>query len=127
MSVLDLETSRDLRRVERALKRREKMLGNSETIVMAKNDITEQDRSLFGTPVRYEVDVCIPLTDLKRDLNEVRLHLAECIKILEDGGTAHDRRFAVHRRLSRIRATLHLRKKERTIKGLGDLLREQSE
>lgn len=127
MSLSDLETQRNLRSVERALKRRQRTLGESETIIMAKEDISASDRNLFGTPVRYEVDVCIPITDLKRDLNEVRLHLAECIKILEDGGTAHDRRFAVHRRLSRIRATLHLRKKERTIKGLGEMLREQGE
>lgn len=127
MSLSDLETQRNLRSVERALKRRQRTLGESETIIMAKEDISASDRNLFGTPVRYEVDVCIPITDLKRDLNEVRLHLAECIKILEDGGTAHDRRFAVHRRLSRIRATLHLRKKERTIKGLSEMLREQGE
>ena len=113
MSLSELDVSRDLRRVERALKRRQRTLGESETIVMARDDITETDRDLFGRPVRYEIDVCIPVTDLKRDLNEVRLHLAECIKLLEEGGTLHDRRFAVHRRLSRIRATLHLRKKER--------------
>lgn len=127
MSLSDLETQRNLRSVERALKRRQRTLGESETIIMAKEDISASDRNLFGTPVRYEVDVCIPIADLKRDLNEVRLHLAECIKILEDGGTAHDRRFAVHRRLSRIRATLHLRKKERAIKGLSEMLREQDE
>lgn len=127
MNMTDLETQRDLRRVERALKRRQRTLGESETIVMAKNDITASDRNLFGTPVRFEVDVCIPITDLKRDLNEIRLHLAECIKIIEDGGTMHDRRFAVHRRLSRIRATLHLRKKERTTKGLSEVLRDQGE
>lgn len=127
MSMLDMDVSKDLRRVERALKRRQRILGESETIVMAKDDITESDRNLFGRPVRYEIDVCIPITDLKRDLNEIRLRLADCIKILEDGGTTHDRRFAVHRVLSRVRASLHLRKKEREVKGLSELLQEQRE
>lgn len=127
MSMTDLETQRDLRRVERALKRRQRTLGESETIVMAKEDITSSDRNLFGTPVRYEIDVCIPITDLKRDLNTIRLRLADCIKILEDGGTTHDRRFAVHRVLSRIRAELHLRKKERADPNLSNVLREQPE
>lgn len=123
----DLETTRNLQRAERAKKRLERTFGPSETIIMAKDDITAADRDLFGRPVRYEIDVCIPITDLKRDLNEIRLHLAECIKILEDGTTQHDRRFAVHRRLSRIRATLHLRKKERDNPRLKELLREQNE
>lgn len=127
MSMTDLETARNLRSVERALKRRQRTLGESETIVMAKDDITAADRELFGRPVRFEIDVCIPMTDLKRDLNEIRLHLAECIKILENGGTQHDRRFAVHRRLSRIRATLHLRKKERDNPKLKEALRDQYE
>lgn len=125
MTMMDLETQRDLHRVERALKRREKALGKSETIVMAKDDITESDRNLFGTPVRFEIDVCVPITDLKADLAEIRRRLADCITILEAGGTTHDRRFAVHRIVSRIRATLHLRRKEREVKGLSELLREQ--
>src|SRR4029078_11061056 len=116
-----------LRRVERALRRRERTLGSSETIVMGKEDITAADRDLFGHPVPCEIHVCIPLTDLKRDLNEIRLRLADCIKILEDGGTAHDRRFAVHRLLSRMRASLAVRKKERDVKGLSEVLRGQGE
>lgn len=127
MSLTELETQRGLRRVERALKRRERTLGTSETIVMAKEDITETDRDLFGRPVRFEVDVCIPLTDLKADLAEIRRRLGDCIAILERGGTAHDRRFGVHRVLSRVRAGLHLNKKERSTKGLSEALREQRE
>jgi hypothetical protein len=121
MSITELETSRDQRRVERALKRLQNTLGKSETIVMAKDDISDADRDLFGRPVRYEIDVCIPIADLKHDLNEIRLRLADCIKILEGGGTTHDRRFAVHRTLSRIRATLHRNKRER-VKPLPDSL-----
>ena len=122
MSITDLETSRDLRRVERALKRRQRTLGESETIVMARDEITESDRNLFGRPVRFEIDVCIPITDLKKEINELRLRLADCITILESEGTQHDRRFAVHRVLSRIRATLHLEKKRRAGKGYPDSL-----
>jgi hypothetical protein len=120
----DMETARNLRSVERALKRRERTLGNSETIVMAKDDITDADRDLFGRPVRFEIDVCIPITDLKRDLAEIRRRLGDCIAILERGGTQHDRRFSVHRVLSRVRATLHRQKKERD-KPLPDSLYEQ--
>lgn len=126
MSLNGLDVSRDLRRVERALKRREKTLGNSETIVMAKDDISKADRDLFGTPVRFEIDVCIPITDLKNDLAEIRRRLADCQAIIDRGGTMHDRRFAVHRVLSRIRATLHRNKRERD-KPLPDSLTTQRE
>lgn len=113
MSLNDLDVQRNLRSVERALKRRQRTLGDSETIIMAKDDITQADRDLFGRPVRFEIDVCIPITDLKRDLAEIRRRMGDCIAILERGGTQHDRRFSVHRILSRVRATLHRQKKER--------------
>lgn len=125
MNMTDLETQRDLRRVERALKRRQRTLGESETIVMAKNDITDYDRNLFGRPVRFEIDVCVPLDHLKKDISIIRAELTNCLALLEAGGTAHDRRFGVHRKLSAIRAKLHLRKKELADPNLSNVLRAQ--
>lgn len=127
MSITQLDTLRDRHRVERALKRREKTLGKSETIVMAKSDVTALDRDLFGTPVRFEIDVCVPIDHLKKDLSMIRAELGNCIAFLEAGGTTHDRRFGVHRKLSAIRAKLHLRKKELGNPNLSNLLRGQDE
>lgn len=126
MSLTDLETSRSLRRAERALKRRERTFGISE-VVMAKNEITETDRNLFGRPVRFEVDVCVPIEHLRKDLNMMKADLADCLRVLDMGGSAHDRRFGVHRKLSAIRAKLSLRKKELSDPNLTNVLRGQSE
>lgn len=124
MSVTDLETGRSLRRVERALRQRERILGPSEVVM--KDKITESDKNLFGRPVRFEVDVCIPITDLKKDLAEIRRRLADCIAHLETDGTTHDRRFAVHRILSRVRAEMHFQKRQRA-KPLPEVLLKQQE
>lgn len=126
MSLTELEATKDLRRVERALQRRERVLGKNEAIVMS-DEITETDKRLFGRPVRFEIDVCAPVAQLKADINDIRLRLAECIKILEEekGWTAHDRRFSVHRKLSAVRAGIYLRRKEREVKGLSELLKKQ--
>lgn len=103
MSMTTLDAERDLRKVERALKRREREIGRSEVIVMG-DQITEADRDLFGRPVRFEVDVCIPIADLKTLLNGIRADLGNAIKILETTGPANDRRFSAHRCLCRARA-----------------------
>jgi hypothetical protein len=61
--------------------------------------ITDYDRALFGRPVRIEVDVTVPLDELRRQLNTIRAELTNAIAELERGGPVHDRRFSVHRRL----------------------------
>lgn len=125
MSMTDLETQRDLRRVERALKRRQRTLGESDTIVMAKDDITAADRELFGRPVRFEIDVCVPIDHLKKDLNMIQAEIRNCIAFLETKGSTHDRRFGVHRKLCAIRAKLSLHKKELLDPRLSALLNSQ--
>jgi hypothetical protein len=62
--------------------------------------ITDYDRALYGRPVRIEIDVTVPLAELKRQLNTVRAEMTNAIAELERGDRpAHDRRFSVHRRL----------------------------
>lgn len=124
MSMTELETQRDIRRVERAKKRLERAVGSNEVIVMAKNEITAYDRDLFGRPVRFEIDVCVPIDHLKTDLNMIQAELRNCIAFLETKGSTHDRRFGVHRKLSAIRAKLSLRKKVLADPNLNNVLRE---
>lgn len=103
MSMTTLDIERDRRKVERALRKREREVGQSETILMG-DQITDSDRDLFGRPVRIEVDVCVPIADLKRLLGGVKADLENAIRVLETTGPANDRRFSAHRCLCRARA-----------------------
>jgi hypothetical protein len=105
MSISAVEIDRDRRRVERALKRREQELGKGEHVLS--DEVDQMGRDLYGRPVRIEIDVCVPLDDLKKMLNMVRADLTNAILMLERGGSPHDRRFACHRLLSAARAKAH--------------------
>lgn len=102
MSMTELEIDRDRRRVERALRRREKELGKGEHVLS--DEVDQMGRDLYGRPVRIEIDVCVPLDDLKKMLNSVRADLTNAILMLERSGSPHDRRFACHRLLTAARA-----------------------
>lgn len=121
MSMTTLDAERDLRKVERALKKREKEIGRSEVIQMG-DRITESDRDLFGRPVRIEVDVCVPIADLKTLLNGIRADLGDAIKVLEKTGPANDRRFSAHRCLCRARAKAYRLRQDLLIRGKADAL-----
>jgi hypothetical protein len=53
----------DVQKGLQAMAKRAQQLGKSDPTV---EEITDYDRRRFGMAVRFEVDVCIPLPDLKR-------------------------------------------------------------
>ena len=89
----------DLQRQREAMAKRAQTFG----LVQDSPDedaITEYDRRLYGRPVRIEIDVAVPMAELKRQLNTVRAELTNSILELErTERPANDRRFTVHRRL----------------------------
>lgn len=117
MTALDIE--RDRRKVERAMRKREQEVGRSETILMGEK-ITEDDLDLFGRPVRIEIDVCVPIADLKTLLNGIKADLMNAIKVLELTSPANDRRFSAHRCLCRARAKAYRLRQDLLIRGKTD-------
>jgi hypothetical protein len=74
--------------------------------------ITDYDRALYGRPVRIEIDVCVPIAELRRQLNTVRAELTNAIAELERSGPANDRRFSVHRRLCGAKVAVYQSRQE---------------
>lgn len=99
VSPMDLD--RDRRKVERAMRKRQREMGGDNP---TRPEITNYDRTLFGRPVRIEVDVCIGIDDLRTLLNGIRADLTNAILHLERSGDPSDRRHAAHMQLSRARA-----------------------
>ena len=88
----------DLQKAKEAMGKRMQTFG----VIQDTSDedtITDYDRRLYGTPVRIEIDVAVPMAELKRQLNTVRAEMTNALMALERGGSANDRRFTVHRRL----------------------------
>jgi hypothetical protein len=100
----------DVQKGLQAMARRAQQLVKSDPTV---EEITDYDRRRFGMAVRFEVDVCIPLPDLKRELNLIRAELTNCIAILERSGSGNERRKMVHSRLRDIRGELKYQRQER--------------
>ena len=113
LSPMDVE--RDRRKVERAMRKRARQMGAVDPIVEEK--ITEYDQTLFGRPVRVELDVCIPIDDLKKLLNGVRADITNAIMVLEQSGAPNDRRFTAHQHLQRARAKAYCLRKELLVRG----------
>lgn len=74
--------------------------------------ITDYDRALYGRSVRIDLDVCVPLDELRHMLNTVRAEITNALAELDRSGPAHDRRFAVHRKLSMAKAHVYRRRQE---------------
>jgi hypothetical protein len=96
MSMTTLDIERDRRKVERAMRKKARQMG---AIDPTREEIPEYDRNLFGRPVRIEVDVCVPLDELRKLLNSIRADVTDALIALEKQGTPSDRRYAAHRRL----------------------------
>lgn len=79
--------------------------------------ITDYDRALYGRPVRIEIDVTVPIDELRRQLNSVRAGLTNAIIELERAGPAPQRRFAVHRLLSMAKVVVFQSRKEIKLRG----------
>lgn len=100
----------DLQRQEEAIARRAMQLGSNDPTI---EQVTEYDRRLFGTPVRLELDVTIPLPQLKQEINAIRAQLTNCLATLEQDASTNTRRHMVHSRLCALRAQLRADREER--------------
>jgi hypothetical protein len=100
----------DLQRQEEAIAKRAMQLGSSDPTI---EKITEYDLRLFGTPVRFEIDVTIPIPQLKREINSIRAQLTNCLATLEQSSGTNTRRHMVHSKLCALRAQLHADRDER--------------
>lgn len=113
VSPMDLE--RDRRKVERAMAKRTRQMGAVNPITEA--TITEYDKTLFGRPIRIEIDVCIPIDDLLKLLNGVRADITNAMMALERSGPPNDRRFSAHQQLQRARAKAYVLRQELLLRG----------
>lgn len=105
-AIIDLQRERD------AMARRAAQFKQTDPTV---EQITDYDRRRFGQAVRFEIDVCIPVDDLKHELNMIRAEITNCIAILERKGTGNERRKMVHSRLSDVRGELRFLRQEREL------------
>lgn len=103
----------DLQRQGEAMAKRAMTLGQADPTV---DEITEYDRRRFGTAVRFEIDVCGHLQDLKADLNKIRGELTNCLAILEQKASANARRHMVHMHLAALRVDLRYDRTERKVR-----------
>ena len=118
MSSLEAATMKDLRKVERAARRREKALGLTPA-PPASEDVSDYERnSALGRAVRLEIDVCIPLAELKKNLASVGNEITNALAAFEKFPSAADKRKAAHWALSRAKAEVYYRKREREMRDL---------
>lgn len=103
----------DLRRQEDAIAARAMALGQADPTL---EEITEFDRQTFGTATRFEIDVCVPIADLKREISTIRAELANCLATLEQRTGGNVRRHMVHSRLVMLRAHLRRERQERKVR-----------
>jgi len=92
------------------LSQRAMALGMSDPTI---NEITEYDRRAFGQAVRFEIDVCQPIPQLKQELNSIRAALTNCLVLLEQNASGNTRRRMVHSDLTGLRSELKYRRNER--------------
>ena len=108
---------KDFRKVERAMKRRAKALGIEPE--PEATELSEFDRnSALGRAVRLEVDVCIPLAELKKNLLSVRNEVTNALAAMETYPVLRDKLHAVHWALGRAKAEIYYRKREREVRDL---------
>lgn len=88
-------------------------------------EITDYDRRHFGTAVRFEIDVCGNIQDLKKDINTIRAELTNCLVTLEQNAPGNVRRHMVHSRLASLRAELKFRRKERNDQGFRQIVQSE--
>lgn len=122
-TAVEIAAMKDLKKVERAAMRRAKVLGIEPE--KPSEEVSEYERnSALGRAVRLEVDVCIPLAELKKNLMSVRNEVADALAAMEKFPNAADKRKAVHWSLGRAKAEIYYRKREREMR---DLRKPQSQ
>lgn len=112
---VEMAARKNLKNVERAAARRRKALGIEPQ--PAVEELSEVDRnSALGRAVRIEVDVCIPLAELKKNLLSVRNEVTNALAALETFPVLRDKLHAVHWALGRAKAEIYYRKREREVR-----------
>src|SRR5512139_1415891 len=113
-SAVEVAAMKNLRNVERAAKRRAKALGIESKPQV--EEISEYDRnSALGRAVRLEIDVCVPMAELRKNLASVRNEITNALAALDNFPSLTDKLHAVHWALSRAKAEIYYRKREREV------------
>ena len=111
MSLLVQEAAlRQLRKEEKAMVKRRKILGEEPAVVM--DEISDYDRASFGRAVRIEIDVCVPLSDLRKMLQDARNEINNALVAMDRGGPPNDQRHAAHRALSRAKGAIYYQRQK---------------
>lgn len=114
---VEVAAMKDLKKVERAIQRRRKALGIE--VVPANEELSEFDRnSALGRAVRLEIDVCIPLAELRKNLMSVRNEVTNALAALDRYSDLRDKLQAAHWALGRAKAEIYYRKREREVRDL---------
>jgi hypothetical protein len=109
---------KDLKKVERAMKRRQKALG-IEPAPPASDEVSDFERnSALGRAVRLEIDVCIPLAELRQNLASVRNEVTNALASMDKFPLPGDKRKAIHWAMGTAKAQIYYRKREREMRDL---------
>lgn len=114
---VEVAAMKNLKNVERAAKRRAKVLGIESKPQV--EELSEHDRnSALGRAVRLEIDVCIPLAELRKNLASVRNEVSNALAALDKFPMLTDKLHAAHWALGRAKAEIYYRKREREVRDL---------
>jgi hypothetical protein len=111
------QAMKSVRNAERAAARRAKALGVE--LPKASDEVTDYERqSALGRAVRLEIDVCIPLAELRKNLASVRNEINNALAEMDKFPAPEDQRKAVHWKISKAKSEIYYRKKERETRDL---------
>ena len=120
---VEVAAVKDFEREKRRMARRAKALGIEPP--NPADEISDYDRnSALGRAVRLEVDVCIPLAELKLNLQSIRNEATNALAAIERYATGSEKRKAAHWAIGRAKSEIYYRKREREIR---DLRKPQTE
>lgn len=106
---------KSVRNAERAAARRMKVLGIEPTT--PGDEVTDYERnSAVGRAVRLEIDVCIPLAELRKNLASVRNEVMNALAEMDKFPSPEDQRKAVHWKISKAKGEIYYRKREREVR-----------
>lgn len=112
------QAMKSVRSAERAAQRRAKVLG-IEQPAPASDEVSDYERnSALGRAVRLEIDVCIPLAELRKNLASVRNEVTNALLEMDRCPSPADKRKGVHWAVSRAKGEIYYRKREREMRDL---------
>ncbi len=108
---------KSVRSAERAAARRAKVLGIEQP--PATDEVSDYERnSALGRAVRLEIDVCIPIAELRKNLLSVRNEVTNALAEMDRCPDAANKRTGVHWAVSRAKGEIYYRKREREVRDL---------